>query len=133
MENEKMNISEAFKHLFDGKKIKHKDIDYIVYYLLGDKIAIYRSFFQNNDKKDIFYELCFTEFRIDDSQLNNWMVVDEPCNIKFSSGISVMYLIKNGYTLKRLKTGKCYNNTDLSGNGFTIEDMDASDWVIENL
>lgn len=129
MENEKMNISEAFKHLLDGKKIKHKDRDSLVYWLLGDKIATYHESFQNNDKKDIFYELCFTEFRIDDSRLNNWMVVNKPCNIKFSEGLSVMYLIKKGYTLKRLTTGKRYNKTDT----FTIEDMEARDWVIEDL
>jgi len=132
MKNENMNISEAFKHLLDGKKIKHKDIDNHIYWLLGNKIAIYHESFRNNDKKDIFYELYFSDFRIDDSRLNNWMVVDEPCNIKFSKGINLMHLIKKGYTLKRLKTGKLYNNTDLSGNGFTIEDMEASDWVVED-
>lgn len=63
------------------------------------------------------------------------MVVDEPCNIRFAEHacITVPALIKDGYTLKRLKTGKRYNNTDLSGNHFTIEDMEASDWVIEDL
>jgi len=77
--------------------------------------------------------LAFTELRIDHSKLNNWMVVDEPCNIRFEhTAITVPQLIKNGYTLKRLKTGKRYNNTDLSGNGFTIEDMEASDWVVED-
>ena len=129
-----MNISEAFKYLLDGKKIKHKDSDNWVYWLLGNKIAIYHGSFQNGDKKDIFYTLRFTDFRIDDSRLNNWMVVDEPCNIKFSehAAITVPQLIKEGYMLKRLKTGKRYNNTDLSGNGFTIEDIEASDWVVED-
>lgn len=134
MKNENMNISEAFKHLLDGKKIKHKDNDAWVYCLLENKIAIYRGSFQNGDKKDIFYTLCFTDFRIDDSRLNNWMVVDELYNIRFAehAAITVPQLIKKGYTLKRLKTGKRYNNTDLSGNGFTIEDMEASDWVVED-
>lgn len=135
MENENMNISEAFKHLLDGKKIKHKDIDNHIYWLLGNKIAIYHGSFQNGDKKDIFYTLAFTEFRIDDNRLNNWMVVDELYNIRFAehAAITVPRLIKNGYTLKRLKTGKRYNNTDLSDCGFTIEDMEASDWVVEDL
>lgn len=122
-----MNISEAFKQLFDGKKIKHKDSDYIVYQLLGDKITFYQK--ENN-----YYKLCCTDLKIDNERLNNWMVVDEPLNIEFIAfvGITVPDLIKKGHTLKRLKTGKRYNNTDLSGNDFTIEDMEASDWVVED-
>ena len=131
MKNEKMNISEAFKHLLDGKKIKHKDIDNHIYCLLGDKIAIYYRNSRNDDKKDVYYSFATTELRIDHSKLDNWMVVDEPCNIRFAehAAIEVSQLIKKGYTLKRLKTGKRYNNTD----SFTIEDMEASDWVIEDL
>ena len=124
MKNEKINISEAFKHLLDGKKIKHKDSDYIVYQLLDDKITRYKK--ENN-----YYNLCFTDFKIDNERLNNWMVVDESLNIEFFAyaGITVPDLIKKGHTLKRLKTGKGYNNT----NSFAIEDIEASDWVIEDL
>jgi len=121
-----MNISEAFKHLLAGKKIKHKSDGEYIFWLLGEKIARYQK------TKDC-YTLFLTEFAVNDSRINHWMVIDEPLNIRFDSyGVTVPALINKGYTLKRLKTGKRYNKYDLSENGFTIEDMEASDWVVED-
>lgn len=131
MENEKMNILEAFKHLFDGKKIRHKDSDSLVYWLLGNEMTLYFRNSENGNKETPYYSFARTELRIGSSKLDNWMVFDEPCNIPFAEyqRITVPELLQKGYTLKRLTTGKCYNKTDT----FTVEDVGASDWVIEDL
>ena len=124
-----MNISEALKHLIDGKKIKHEGRQNDIYAIHSDKLYIYKK----EDLKDEFYSLCligslpFTTYKI-----NGWSIVTEPLNIKFQDcyTIGAFRLVTEGHTIKRLKTGECYNNTYLADNSLTMEDIEANDWVV---
>ena len=124
-----MNISEALNHLMEGKKIKHKDSEDI-FWLYKNEIAVYKKLYS-----DCGYSIEFCDcLSVKPEEFNDWRIVTEPLNIDLSDCelTSALQLIRKGYTLKRPKTGKRYNNTDLSKNTFTIEDMEANDWVVED-
>jgi hypothetical protein len=92
-------------------------------------------FLEKNKKFFILVEI--EEFSITN---NNWIVFSNPIPITFFSenfdsaggghSIGASEFYEKGYTIKRLKTGEIFNNTNLSDKKFSIEDINANDWEI---
>jgi hypothetical protein len=129
-----MNIAEALKHLQEGKKIQTTEtIEPYIYQLFDSFLGMY--FLEKNKKSFILVEI--EEFSITN---NNWIVFSNPIPITFFSenfdsaggghSIGASEFYEKGYTIKRLKTGEIFNNTNLSDKKFSIEDINANDWEI---
>jgi hypothetical protein len=126
-----LNILEALQYLFKGKKIKHKKSNKI-YQILDNQFSIYSP---NDSFKEVF-DLCYinrNSFNISFNELNDWQLYSHYVPIPFTSSSSMgarkFYL--EGYTITRISTGKSYNNTDFANNHFSMEDIEANDWIIE--
>ena len=122
-----MNITEALKHLQEGIKIKSNNYKKIVQ-ILDSSFVIY----QFNETEN-YYELYeVEEFVFSVNNLNNWIIVTDPTPIQLFNHYSrgAIYYYEKGYTIKRLKTGETFNNTNLSDKKFSFEDINANDWEI---
>lgn len=122
-----MNIAEALKHLQEKKKIKSNNSKKI-FQILDSSFVMY----QFNETEN-YYEICkFDEFIFSVNDFNNWIIVTDPTPIPFLSDYAcgAKYYYEKGYTIKRLKTAKIFNNTNLSDEKFSFEDINANDWEI---
>ena len=124
-----MNITEALKHLQEGKAIKHRDSTHIFRrFIEYSDFMFFKPRWNNN-----YYDLYSTDqLSISVQELNNWNLYTDPQPISFkgdnSMGASDFY--EKGYTIKRLKTGEIFNNIDLTDKKFSFEDINANDWEI---
>lgn len=131
-----MNITEALKHLQEGKAIKHRDSRHIFRRFIEYSDFFFYDHIWNNNKQVFetnYYDLYRTDqLSISVQQLTNWNLYTDPLPIIFknnhSIGVSDFY--EKGYTIKRLKTGEIFNNTNLSYKKFSLEDINANDWEI---
>jgi hypothetical protein len=79
-------------------------------------------------------EISGNAFNINMDQLNNWQLYSDYTPIAFDNvfcGIGARKFYLEGYTITRISTGKSYNNTDFANNHFSMEDIEANDWIIE--
>jgi hypothetical protein len=123
-----LNILEALQYLFKGKKIKHKKSNKI-YQILDNQFSMYSP---NDSFKEVF-DLCYINrniFYISFNELNNWQLYSSYVPISFS-GMGAKKFFDAGYTITRISTGKSYNKADVINNYFSMEDIDANDWIIE--
>ena len=85
--------------------------------------------------KEVF-DLCYVNrnsFNIPFNKLNNWQLYSHYVPIPFRSfsGMGAKEFFDAGYTITRISTGKSYNKADVINNYFSMEDIDANDWIIE--
>jgi hypothetical protein len=126
-----LNILEALQYLFKGKKIKHKESNGI-YQILDNQFSMYSPHYS---LKEVF-DLCYVNrnsFNIPFNKLNNWQLYSHYVPIPFRSfsGMGAKEFFDAGYTITRISTGKSYNKADVINNYFSMEDIDANDWIIE--
>src|SRR5574343_5164 len=98
-------------------KIKSNNYKKIVQ-ILDSSFVIY----QFNETEN-YYELYeVEEFVFSVTNLNDWIIVTDPTPLQLFTNYSrgAIYYYEKGYTIKRLKTGETFNNTNLSDKKFSF-------------
>jgi len=123
-----MNITEALILLQDGYTIYHGKPNYI-YQLLDKKLYMY---YKEDDNKH--FSLLFIDNNSliinFEKMLNDWHKYVYCIPISFQDAMKFYY---KGALIKRMDNDKLYNIGIYKNTTFSIEDLEANDWIIVSI